>query len=168
MSKFQVSQIFGGNLISNPEGIKQLCLDEVLERLRHRSIHPELKDLQDLKEIFCQKRLNLAKHIKSEPWTMIQLDKVLSSLQKKKCRDPQGYVNELFKSASAGSDLKLSILHMLNKMKDTLEIPEIMTNVNIVMIPKTGKQSLHNIQNQRGIFLLSVLRTIVMKLLLKD
>ena len=57
---------------------------------------------------------------------------------------------------------------MLNKMKDTLEIPEIMTNVNIVMIPKTGKQSLHNIQNQRGIFLLSVLRTIVMKLLLKD
>ena len=32
-----------GNYISNQEGIKQLCLDEVLERLRHRAIHPDLK-----------------------------------------------------------------------------------------------------------------------------
>ena len=53
---------------------------------------------------------------------------------------------------------------MLNKAKETLIIPEIMTNVNIVMIPKPGKKSLHDIQNQRGIFLLSVLRTIVMKM----
>ena len=30
-----------GNLISNPEGIKQLCVNEMLERLRHRRIHPD-------------------------------------------------------------------------------------------------------------------------------
>ena len=57
---------------------------------------------------------------------------------------------------------------MLNKTKDTLVIPDIMTIVNIVMIPKPGKKSLSIIQNQRGIFLLSVLRTIIMKMLLKD
>ena len=43
-----------------------------------------------------------------------------------------------------------------------------MTNVNIVLIPKAGKNSPHDIQNKRGIFLLSVLRTIIMKMLLKD
>ena len=59
--------------------------------------------------------------------------------QKKKCRDPQGFVNEIFKHTSAGSDLKLSILYMINKTKDTLNIPEIMTNVNIVMITKTRR-----------------------------
>ena len=57
---------------------------------------------------------------------------------------------------------------MLNKTKDTLDIPEVMTNVNIVMIPKAGTPSLHDIQKQRGIFLLSVFCTIIMKLLLQD
>ena len=63
---------------------------------------------------------------------------------------------------------KQSILHKLNKIKDTLVIQESMTNVNVVMIPKQRKQVLHDIVNQIGIFLLSVLRTILMKLLLKD
>ena len=93
---------------------------------------------------------------------------MLNSLQKRKCRDPQGFINELFKNASAGTDLKQSLLDMLNKTKDTLVIPDIMTIVNILMIPKPGKKSLSIIQNQRGIFLLSVLRTIIMKMLLKD
>ena len=102
-----------------------------------------------MKEVLCQKRINIAKHKRSEPWSMEDLEKVLNSLQRKKCRDPQGLINDLFKSASAGTDLKQSILDMLHKAKETLIIPEIMTNVNIVMIPKPGKKSLHIIQNQR-------------------
>ena len=108
------------------------------------------------------------KNVKSEPWTMEELEQVLQSLQKNKCQDPQGFVNEVFKYASAGADLKLSLLYMLNKTKDTLVIPDIMKNVNIVMIPKQGKPDLQNIENQRGIFLLSIFRSIIMKLLLKD
>ena len=81
---------------------------------------------------------------------------------------PRPLINELLKHASAGSDLKESILYILNKTKDSLEIPEIMTNVNIVMIPKPGKKGIHDIQNKRGIFLLSVFRTIIMKILLKE
>ena len=70
---------------------------------------------------------------------MAELYKVLNSLQIKKCRDPQGFINEIFKHASAGSGLKLSILYMINKTKDTLNIPEIITNVFIVMITKTRR-----------------------------
>ena len=157
-----------GNMITSPEGIKNLCLQEVLKRLRHRDIRPDLKELKRLKEDLCKKRLEVVQNVKSEPWTLEELEKVLNSLQKNKCRDPQGLINEVFKCASAGSDLKQSILHMLNKIKDTLVIPESMTNVNVVMIPKQRKQVLHDIVNQIGIFLLSVLRTILMKLLLKD
>ena len=76
---------------------------------------------------------------------MTELEKILNSLQPKKCRDPHGYINELCKRASAGTDLKLSILHMLNRIKDSLEIPETMKNVNVVMIPKPGISSLHDI-----------------------
>ena len=157
-----------GNMITNSEGIKKLCLEEILERLRHREIRPDLAELKLLKEELCKKRLEVVKHVKTKPWTIEELDKVLNSLQKKKCRDPQGFLNDIFKHDSAGSDLKLSILHMINKTKDTFNIPKIMTNVNIVMIPKKGRNTLHDITNQRGIFLLSIFRTIIMKMILKD
>ena len=45
-----------GNLITNPEGIKKLCLSEMVERLRHRQMHPELLEVQKLKEILCKQR----------------------------------------------------------------------------------------------------------------
>ena len=69
---------------------------------------------------------------------------------------------------SAGTALRNSLLHMLNTVKDKLEIPEWMKNVNIVIFPKPGKNSLHEVQNQRDIFLLSIIRTMIMKMLLKD
>ena len=70
---------------------------------------------------------------------MQDLEKVLQQLKKKKCRDPQGYINELFQSGVAGYDLKKSILHMMNKTKDTLEVPDMVKTVNVVMIPKPKK-----------------------------
>ena len=110
----------------------------------------------------------MVKHRKSQPWTIAQLEKALQSLKNGKSRDPDGFINELFKCDSAGDDLKESLLHMFNKTKETLTIPEMMKIVNVSMIPKPGKQGLHNLENQRGIFLISVFRNILMKLLLND
>ena len=98
---------------------------------------------------------------------MDQLDKVSCSLKKKKCHDPQGYINELFQHDSLGYNLKQSLLTMLNKTKDFLEIPDMMVNVNVVMIPKPGKPNQNDIKNQHGIFLISVFRSI-QKMLLQD
>ena len=57
---------------------------------------------------------------------------------------------------------------MLNKAKDNLEIPDTMEDVNIAMIPKQGKGLSNNISNQRGVFILSIFRSILMKILLKN
>ena len=73
-----------GNFKTNPKGIKTLCLEEILERVWHRKIHPELQEMEHMQEILCERRLNIVKHIKSEPWSMRQLYKVLISL--KQCR----------------------------------------------------------------------------------
>ena len=43
-----------------------------------------------------------------------------------------------------------------------------MKSVNIAMIPKSGKANSQSISNQRGIFILSVFRSLLMKMLLKD
>jgi len=156
------------NFITDPEGIKELCLNEMIERLRHRKMHPDLANLHKLKEMLCHKRLAIAAQKKSAPWTQAEVDKVLKSLKNNKCRDPQGLINEIFKPGSAGTDLKLSLLKLFNGMKETQQIPEMITNVNIAMIPKPGKPYLHDISNQRGIFLISVFQSMILKLLLRD
>ena len=105
-----------GNLITNPEAIKQYYLEEVLIRLRKRKIHPDIIQLQSLKEKLCEKRLKLAVHRKSNHWTMGHLEKVLRSLKTGRCRDPQGYVCDIFRTG--GQDLKESLLNMCNLTKE--------------------------------------------------
>ena len=43
-----------------------------------------------------------------------------------------------------------------------------MKNVNVAMIPKPGKPGLHDLNYQRDIFPISIFRSVLMKLLLKD
>ena len=128
-----------GNIITNPEGIKRICLEEVLKRVRNRKIHPRLLDLQNLKEELRAKRLILATQRQSAPWTLKHLENVLKLLKKKKCRNHQGNVNELFRYEAVGSDLKIFILYMMNRTKEKLEIPPNMMDVNVVTIPKPKK-----------------------------
>ena len=40
--------------------------------------------------------------------------------------------------------------------------------VNVAMVPKPGKRGLNNLENLRGIFLISIFRSIIMKLLLNN
>ena len=56
----------------------------------------------------------------------------------------------------AGTDLQESILRMLNICKDTLEIPEMIQTGNLAMVPIPGKKSIHDLENQRGVFLISI------------
>ena len=56
----------------------------------------------------------------------------------------------------------------MNETKDHLQILEFMTEVDIALLPKPNKSDIHDISNHRVIFLLSIFRTILMKLILKD
>ena len=69
---------------------------------------------------------------------MNDLEKALSSLKNNKSRDHAGYSNELFKSEIIGSDLKLSLLLMFNKLKSDKLIPSFMRYANITTVPKRG------------------------------
>ena len=86
-----------GNLITNNENIKNHCLSEIVNRLRKRKIHPELVKMEQRKLRLSKMRLLRAKRRKTEPWTIQQMEKAISSMKNKKCRDAQGLINELFK-----------------------------------------------------------------------
>ena len=62
-----------------------------------------------------------------------------------------------------GADLKSSILEMLNCIKEEGIIPSIMRESIVTTIPKPGSK--FELKNERGIFKLSILRSILMRLI---
>ena len=62
---------------------------------------------------------------------MDDLEKVLKTLKKDKCRDSRGLVNELFSTKVAGAHLKTSLLMLFNESKEKQEIPKFMKVANI-------------------------------------
>ena len=62
-----------------------------------------------------------------------------------------------------GVNLKLSLLEMVNSIKKKGIIPDIMKEAIITTIPKSGSK--FELKNERGIFKLSVLRSILLRLI---
>ena len=73
-----------------------------------------MKKLKTLKKT-CGIELKLPSAKKSPDWTMPQLEKVLGSLKRNIARDSMGWNNEVFMPDVAGSELKSSLLHLMNK-----------------------------------------------------
>ena len=154
-------------IVSSQRELKKLYLETFQHRLRHRPIQDDLNHLEKLKEELCRKRIQLAVKNKSKSWDIHALKKTLKSLKKNKTRDAHGLINEIFKLNVAGEDLVNSMLKMFNKMKKEITIPEFMTFVNIVCIYK-GKGSKMDLKNDRGIFIVNVLKSIFMKMIWND
>ena len=111
-------------------------------------------------------QLKLAEGVKSQPWTMSDLDKALSDLKNNKSRDHAGYVNEIFKKGIIGKDLKDSLLTLLNKLKIKKLIPTFMRYSNITTVHKKG--SLSELDNERGIFRVDLIRSILMRIIYNE
>ena len=151
-----------GRVITNPSERKQVTLDHFNHRMRKRPVNDDVKDIVELKYDIFEDMLKETQNNKSPPFNMKDLDIVLKSLKKGKSKDPDSYICELFKEGVIGKDLKESILIMMNKIKKTLQIPDCLKVANITILHK--KKCKLDLNNWRGIFVSSVLRTILMKL----
>ena len=154
-------------LITNPAELKELYLQTFKYRLRHRPPQPGFESLLETQNELFKLRLELSKKEKSPAWIMSDLDDALKSLKNGKCRDPEGLIREVFKEESMGEDLKKSMLILFNKIKETRIFPDFMQNINICAIYK-GKGDVNDLESDRGIFLVTIFRTILMKLVYKD
>ena len=130
-----------GNLVANHLDLKNLYLKTYKQRMRNRPIKEALRELKDKKENLFNMRLKLAEERKSEPWNISQLEEALKALKKNKSRDPNGWINELFKDGVAGSKLKLSLLHIFNKIKEENHIPDFIRLAAVSTIFKISVKS---------------------------
>ena len=156
-----------GNFITNHEGLKHLYLETYLHRLRNRPIRSDFEELKDFKIELFNLRMKIVENCKTAAWTLEDLEKATKKLKNNKSRDPHGWVNEIFKDGVAGKNLKLSLLKLFNKIKDSGHIPEFMQSADVTTIYK-GKGDKSNLENDRGIFIVTILRSILMKLIYHD
>ena len=106
-----------GKVITNPKEKMKVTLEHFEHRMRKRQIKEETKDIANINSNLFKIRLKNARTKKSLPFEMHELEKVLKQLKAGKSKDPDNYVNELFKIGVIGDDLKSSLLMMMNRIK---------------------------------------------------
>ena len=152
-----------GVLITAPALLKDLYLRTYQERLKHKEMKGELKDIFFLKEELWSRRLEELKEKKTSPWKSSELDVALKSLKSNKTADPHGMINELFKKGCSGSNLLEALLLLYNGIKETMFFPNYMLLEDITTIYK-NKGSRFDMDNDRGIFILTVFKKVLDKL----
>ena len=155
-----------GKVVSDPKELKIILAKEYRERLRTRPARADLKDLEQRKSDIFQLKMKLAESKRTKKWTMMDLEGALSDLKNNKSRDDEGLINEIFKIGVIGEDLKKSLLLMFNRLKEEQLIPIFMNYANITTVPKKGSKLL--LENERGIFRVPVLRSILMRLIYNE
>ena len=156
-----------GNIITAPEALKKLYVDTYRERLRNREMKPELMDIYFLKKELWDYRNEEMKNEKANRWNNKDLEAVIKKLKNNISRDPNGMINEVFKDGFIGTDLKEALLNLFNGIKSNLFIPMFMTLSNITTIYK-NKGSMMDLNNDRGIFILTVMKKMLDKLIYED
>ena len=76
-------------------------------------------------------------------------------------------INELFKPGVIGCDLKNSLLILCNKIRDNCFLPEFVEWADITSFYK-GKGDRLDLISDRGIFVVTVFRSILMKLIYQE
>ena len=98
---------------------------------------------------------------------MDDLTKAIKGLKNNQSGDPSGLISELFKPGVMGQDLAQGLLDLCNGVKAELFIPLLVRLANITTIFK-NKGSRQDLQNDRGIFILSIFRKILDKMTYND
>ena len=98
---------------------------------------------------------------------MDDLELILKHLKLGKARDHTGWVKDLLRSDVAGKYLKMSMLKLLNKMKFENYITDFIDLADVATIYK-GKGEKCDLENDRGIFLVTIFRSILMRLMYMD
>ena len=156
-----------GNLITSEKSLKDLYLNTYKARLTHTLKHEHIEEIHEMKRELWDIRLKLLNDIKSEDWTNIEVKKAIDSLKNNKTRDPNGMINETIKEWEENSDLVVAITHLMNGIKHNQMLPDFMSLENITSIYKL-KGSRLSLENDRGLFILTVFKKVLDKLLYFD
>ena len=154
-----------GILVTDRDELEELYVETYETRLAPNPTSDDLEELKMLKSQLFSFNTRSAQSVVTEDWTIRDLEVALNSCKNNKARDIYGHTYELFKYG--GKDLKGSLLSMFNRVRRSQTYPSIFFPSTITSIwKKKGEQS--NLNNDRGIFNVTKIRSILDKLLYND
>ena len=154
-----------GTLVTDRNNLEKLYIQTYQSRLKPNPTTEALDELKVLKKELFNLNSKLAAKNVTKDWTTANLEVVFKSCRNNKARDIYGHIYELFKYG--GCDLKVSLLAMINQVKKSQTYPSIFQSATITSIwKKKGDKS--NLYNDRGIFNMSKIRSILDKLIYND
>ena len=156
-----------GEFVTDKVKLKELYLGTYKERLSHRPVHEGYESMFNLKMNLFKLREIVTSRTKSRDWTEKELMKVLKSLKTNKSGDHFGLIYEIFKPCSINDDLFKSLLLLCNEVKSQLKIPKFVTFTDITSLYK-NKGDRNDLENDRGIFGVGKVRSIIEKLVYND
>ena len=156
-----------GNVIANKTSLKKLYQKTYENRLSHKPIQEGWKDFKNLKESLFRERICYSSETIVKDWTESEIRNICSKLKSGKARDRDDLIFELFNPKVCGADMSRSLQKMFNGIKNNLEIPQFMRKVAITSLYK-NKGSKSDFSNQRGVFNVSKVRSILDKILYSD
>ena len=154
-----------GQLVTDKEDLEKLYIETYTERLKPNPVKEQFAEMKSMKEYLFNINHKIAQRNPSKEWNIDDLNKALKTLKNNKARDEHGHIYELFKYG--GKDLKNSLLKLLNKIKQTQTYPTIFRSSNISSIWKR-KGAKSNLENDRGIFCVNKIRSILDKMIYND
>ena len=155
------------NLITNKTSLVKLYKNTYEERLSPKAIKSGWEELKELKDLLYKLRLEKSSLMQTVNWTEEQVIKMCKSLKNNKARDSSGFVYELFKPEMAGSDMFKSLSMMFNLIKSEMKTSLFMKKMTITSLYK-NKGVRNDFSNQRGIFNLSKVKSMLDKLIYED
>ena len=128
-----------GNLITSKTSLLKLYQRTYQNRLSHKPIQEDWKEVQELKESLFRSRISCSSSAIPLDWTISEIKKVCSKLKSGKARDRDDLIFELFNPNVCGDDMIQSLQKMVNAIKNDLKIPEFMKKVAITSLYKNKK-----------------------------
>ena len=155
---------YQNKIVSRQKDLIKLLGEEYgIVRLRKRPTHPLMVKGKNIRKNILKTKLLLANRKKSLPFKMEDLEEVLKGVKTNKAGDPEGITRTIFKANVIGDNLKESLLILFNRLKSSGKLPDFTKKAIVTTIPKKGKKIL--LKNERGIFLVSSVRSILMRLI---
>ena len=151
-----------GNIIEEAEAIKDRYLEHFTSILKPPAAENEEESSQEkiIDIAFQNISLSLQKQEVTKT-TASELDEAINELKKNKCKDEEGWCNEII--INGGDEVKQSLLKLFNRMESEKTLPKQWNDVMIKTIPKTG--TVLDMNNKRGIFITNIISKIYEKIL---
>ena len=151
-----------GLLLETPNEIQDRYIEHFKDILQPvKSVLEEERAQEEIVQIAFERIIHLAEQLPTTLTSEVEIENAIKELKKNKCKDSEGWVNEIV--LNGGKQMSKSLHYLFNRLEAERYAPKEWKEVMIKTISKPG--SVFDMNNKRGIFITEVISKIYERVL---